>query len=430
MTKKTSISGNSKSEDKETRWAGPLEELLEHQRILLRAARKAALTFQEMDDPQNLLDDVMEQSSQLWLFEKKGVSMDIFKSAFLEMDQTVTHRVREVKQKLKRKRWLKEIGAIYDEERANFYKNLGEHCAAPEEFRHLELELTRWLKAPSSGTLIMQSLYVLCFAHFENFLSSTTKMILEDRDNILGELQRKFTWSQIREQDFITRIKKEMVEQTVEGLLRQSMGAWISWHKQKTKLKIPANLAEECVSHYEVRNIFAHEESATVSYLNIAKVNLVEHISEALAKMAFHMVESAAHASKNKDQIATFYRDLTMFEVSLLDERRRALVEHICEFVIGTREDPSEAAIHQVNYWISKKSQDEFDSLAEIVETWDPSGLDPVFLLAKEVLVGNPENSRLMADAMIKRGDLPQSAWNTWPLFRQLRNIEFPRNPV
>lgn len=402
-------------------WARPLEELLEHQLLLLDAAKKAKTMFQSLDHPASRIDEVIEKSSQVSLFERQGVSRDVFKSLIITFDKNVENRIRQIPEELPREASAEQNREIYDDEIAIFYAALGNYCKNPIEFAPLQVEVLRWLRAPTPSTFVLQSLYVLCFAHFEKFLSSLTRLVLNNRDDILGELKRNFTWTDIRGIDSIENLKKSQVDQMVGGLLRTSMNEWLGWFEQKTKLTIPDEFRGECINLYDLRNLFAHEQSVMVSYMKVAKYGLVEHTCNALAELATRMVVSASTANKETEAISALASNLTGIEVGLLNAERWKLADTVCGIATQSFDADSSSEMHRVNSWIAKRQQGNFLEVSGAIASWDPAPLGPKFVLVKTVLTKDPATALQEVKDLIDSGELLRTEWNTWPLFSQLR---------
>lgn len=401
----------------------PLDELLTNQHLLLRAARLTKNELAVLEKPDEIAKQTLSQSPYRSVLRRKNVDADLFLDLFLQKHHAIKAAVKEIvnnDQSTKRRR----IGEIYDALNLKFFQDLSKHCENPTELSPLDQQLTVSVMSPASTGLIFQSLHVLAFAHFEHFFASLTRAVLNQRDELLGELNETFTWSQIRDPALIQSTKKRLIKKTTGNLLRQSMKQWINWYSSKNKMRISEQLREECEAFYEFRNLFAHELSVKAMYMQFANYELIERVCEHLATLAVSMAESAIHASRVDGAEEAFYSNLTRWEVQMIDQSRLTLAEQMCLRALGQTGAPTSIEQHRVNSWIVAKRKRGLNSIQNQVESWDVDQLEPVFALAKLVLLDKKEDARAVATRLMNQGLLNQEDWDSWPLFDELRSEE------
>ncbi len=399
----------------------PLDELLTNQHLLLRAARLTKSELAAMEKPGEIAKQTLAQSPYRSVLRRKNVDAELFLDLFMQKHDAIKAAVKGVATKDQPTR-RREIGEIYDTEQAKFLQNLSDHCENPVEFSPLDQQLTVSVLSPASTGLIFQSLHVLAFAHFEHFLASLTRAVLSQRDELLGELNETFTWAQIRDQELLHSTKKRLISKTTGNLLRQSMKHWIDWYAAKTKMQISIQLRSECEALYDLRNLFAHELSVKALYTQFANHDLIERVCESLATLAAFMTESAVHASRIEGEDELFYSNLTRWEVQMIDQSRLNVVEQMCLMALEQFPAPSSIEQHRVNSWIVAKRKSGLTSILKQIEGWDVEQLEPVFALAKLVLLDKKVEARTEANRLMSEGFLNQEDWDSWPLFDELRS--------
>lgn len=407
----------------------PLDELFENQLLLLRAAKRAKQALSALDQPHQVALDVATNSPQRNVFLRNNLDPEVFVSLVIRNHESMMSSIAAINSENEKTK-SKKIGEAYDRNRAAFFNDLGEYCDNPEEFSLIETQVTRSILSPSSSALIFQSLYVLAFAHFEHFLSSLTSATLQERDEILGELQEKFSWVQVREPESVSTIKNQLIGKMVNDLLRQSMKKWIEWYSKKNRMKLPQEFADECEQLYELRNLFVHEKSVKAMYMKVANYGLVEKVCNQLAALAVNMCESAVVAGKQQGSLKIFFGRITRLEVRLLDEERLGVVRHMCSRAMSFQELGADGEIHRVNDWIARKRAGDTDGLFEELHAWDAEELGPQFALAKLILSGQAQDAKSEAEDLLARGLLSQDEWDAWPLFDELRQHDFRENSV
>ncbi len=399
----------------------PLDELLTNQHLLLRAARLTKSELTALEKPGEIAKQTLAQSPYRGVLRRKNLDADLFLGLFMHKHDAIREAVKGVTTKDQSIR-RREIGEIYDMEQAKFLQNLSDHCENPVELSPLDQQLTVSVLSPASTGLIFQSLHVLAFAHFEHFFASLTRAVLRQRDELLGELNETFTWAQIRDQELLHTTKKRLISKTTGNLLRQSMKHWIDWYARKNKMRISNQLRMECEALYEFRNLFAHELSVKALYTQFANYDLIERVCDSLATLAAFMTESAVHASRTEGGKELFYSGMTRWEVQMIDQSRLNVAEQMCLMALEQHPAPSSIEQHRVNSWIVAKRKSGLTSILNQIEGWDVEQLDPVFGLAKLVLLDKRVEARTEANRLMSEGFLIQEDWDSWPLFDELRS--------
>lgn len=399
----------------------PLDELLSNQNLLLRAARLTKSELTALDAPGEIARQTLARSPYRSALKRKNIDSDMFLDLFLKKHLAIRTAIKQVALKDQSTR-RRQIGEIVDAQNSKFFQGLAEHCENPDELSPLDQQLTASVMSPASTGLIFQSLHVLAFAHFEHFFASLTGAVLDQRDELLGELNETFTWSQIRDPALLQSTKKQLINKTTGNLLRQSMKHWINWYSNKNKMRISDQIRNECEALYDLRNWFAHELSVKTMYGQFANYQLIERVSDHLATLAVFMTASAIDSSRVEGGGELFYAYLTGREVQMIDQSRLNIAEQMCSLALGQLTPPSTIEQHRVNSWIVTKRKSGLNAIVNQVENWDVDQLDPVFALAKLVLLEKKGDARAEALRLIHQGLLHQEDWDSWPLFDELRN--------
>jgi hypothetical protein len=401
----------------------PLRLLLKNQNILLRAAKHTEGELTGFDKPVEIVRQTLAQSPLRRVLRRKNIDQDLFIDLFLQKHRAIRAAIKEIEAKdfVTRRR---KIGEIYDVENSKFFQDLAAHCEDPEELSPLDQQLTASVTSPASSGLIFQGLYVLAFAHFEHFFSSLTDSLLSQRDVLLGDLNETFTWSQIRDQESLQFTKKQLIDKTISKLLRQSMDHWIKWYTTKNKMTISDTLREECESLYSLRNSFAHELSVKTMYMQTANYELVERVCDCLATLAVSMTESTVNASQLEGAKDLYFAFLTTLEVEMLSQSRLNLVAQMCTLASNQKVPPSSIEEHRVNSWIASKRKNGIASIVNEVESWKVDQLEPVFALAKLILLDRKADARVETRRLMGQGLIRQEDIDTWPLFDELQDEE------
>lgn len=404
----------------------PLDELLINQHLLLRAARLTKSELTALDKPREIAKQTLATSPYRSVLKRKNIQSDLFLDLFLKKHLAIKTAIKQVALNDQSTR-RRQIGEIVDAQNSKFFQDLAEHCENPDELSPLDQQLSASVTSPGSTGLIFQSLHVMAFAHFEHFFASLTGAVLNQRDELLGELNETFTWSQIRDPGLLQSTKKQLINKTTGKLLRQSMKNWIDWYSNKNKMRISNQIRNECEALYGLRNWFAHELSVKAMYGQLANYQLIERVCDHLATLAVYMTASAIDSSRVEGGGELFFAYLTGREVQMIDQTRLKIAEQMCSFALGQKTPPSTIEQHRVNSWIVAKRKSGLNAIIHQVENWDVDQLEPVFALAKLVLLERKGDARAEALSLINQGLLHQEDWDSWPLFDELRNEEDKR---
>lgn len=106
----------------------------------------------------------------------------------------------------------------------------------------------------------------------------------------------------------------------------------------------------------------------------------------------------------------------------LIEERPKAVVEY-CDSVKHLCDDDEGALrVIQVNQWIARKALGLAAEVREEVKAWDTTDLAKRFQLARLALMDEFPKAFMLADELLKEGDLQLEDWFQWPLLREVRS--------
>ncbi len=106
----------------------------------------------------------------------------------------------------------------------------------------------------------------------------------------------------------------------------------------------------------------------------------------------------------------------------MIDQSRLNVVEQMCLMALEQFPAPSSIEQHRVNSWIVAKRKSGLTSILKQIEGWDVEQLEPVFALAKLVLLDKKVEARTEANRLMSERFLNQEDWDSWPLFDELRS--------
>lgn len=392
--------------------------LVEDQRTVIQAAKDAEQYLSDSVTNESILDKILNESPNNFALRSNPISTEDLKTLLLEKHKKL------LDDSLRKREEFDDEGfeSLLIKVENDFEAELRARGCIPEDFVQLDLEITRVLLSPKSLNAIYQSLYILTFANFEAFLHQLTKHCISGNDLILmGGSKKTFSWSEIREEGAVTRIRQSLIEDAADKLMHQSMDHWLDWYQQKVKLKINKDFRHKCQSFYTLRNYFAHEKSSRSLYQNVASKALVNDAADLLLLLAFKVSISLVQKQADAEQLDEYLSRLSDTTVKLLQKERFRVVADLCSFIFDLQIDAVWMDLYKVNYWIAQKELAGIENYRQEISEWDVSGKEAVYQLAKFSLLGQKEPANELFKNLESEGRLSKIEWETWPLFNSVK---------
>lgn len=298
---------------------------------------------------------------------------------------------------------------------------------------------------PSVGpSFLHSSLLMTLVGELEMVINQIARACFEIRPTSLQESGKTFTWAEISDYDSIDDLRDNVVDRTIDDLLRGSLQDWTKFFENRFKIgPVKAAASFEAVEAVQRRHCIVHNAGAVSNqYLEKlagfsidTKLNdplpvdkeYLERAADTLYLVAYSLIWALGVQLNPEERWRTaLVNALTNRTMFLLQEGRFDLVRQIGESApIATMkgEDLEYAAfILQVNRWIAMKELGQFGRERDAVQNLPVRNRDNSYKLARFALLDLNEEAYELAQRMIADGDLMPEHLLTWPLLRGVRD--------
>lgn len=111
------------------------------------------------------------------------------------------------------------------------------------------------------------------------------------------------------------------------------------------------------------------------------------------------------------------------FAMEDLDNGRWWLAEGTARAAIAFGTTDAARVLARVNFWLARDGRLGPDAIRDEVTAWNTTGLDPIFELAKLILLREDDVALHVIDQLLASGDLTRTQVSIWPLFARLRSL-------
>lgn len=294
-------------------------------------------------------------------------------------------------------------------------------------------------KSQRRKSSLHQSSLVTIISYVEWFLAQIIHKYYDKHPDSIGLKDKQLSLNDLYEIGSIEDAKKYLIDTKVESILRGSLTDWIKFLKEQMKLSMSylSEYQDTLVEAFQRRNLYVHN-GGVVNSIYLKNCTIEDD----------NQPDSGEKLTCNAEYIESI---LTAFEKTFLliaselwkknepeSERRFRILnsmsyEHICNgrYDIGAAlafflwrdkgQKESDRIMAQINYWQAKKWQDDFSKVRKDIEKADFSAKDPMFIVAKHVLLDEYDEAFGLLPDILRSGKINFDNVVEWPLFKSLR---------
>lgn len=324
-------------------------------------------------------------------------------------------------------------------------QNSTDRTVPPEKVRHfkrLEYEVNRALRGRAIAS---RGFIVSLVSQYDAFISGLVRALFSAQPSLIQASKKTIDVSELFTFTSIEEAKDSVIDDEIEGLLRESHAQQFTWLENKFGIKTLRKDLDVWPAFVELtqrRNLFVHSdgkvskqylkmcaehgikvEKITVSSELDADLSYVRQGADILFEIAVKLSQVLWRKTQPKD-LARADEALNNVAYSLLERKRYKLAIRILDFAFETIKKYSsndsrlQLLVNRANaYRLNGETQKCLDLIS--LEDWSASNLK--FRLAVSVLRNEvAEIVRYMHSIGIS-GDVSKSAYRDWPLFEGLR---------
>lgn len=294
--------------------------------------------------------------------------------------------------------------------------------------------------------VIPESLFVALISQFDAFIGKLIKIIFEIHPEKLNSSEKNIAFNQLSNFASISDVKDFIIEKEVESILRESHTYHFEWLEKKLQIPLRKNLPiwKRYIEITERRNLFVHNHGhVSNQYINVCKLNEVQldkktKIGNKLTvdipyfqsayECLYEIAVKLTHVVWRKlitNDLEASDDSLNNICLDLIQNEQYVLADIILEFSCETlKKHHNELSFNVfiINCALSKYLQGNKSGSNVIIDKIDWSAKSHNFQLAVEVLKENYEEAYHLMQIVAKAGEIPRHAFQTWPLFKVIRN--------
>lgn len=320
-------------------------------------------------------------------------------------------------------------------------KSLQYKLRAPEKYAKYELDpiianrkLVSLLEQPD---ILNDSIIILLLIKYENIISEIYRKLLKTfPDAYLKE--KSITYSKLISMNSnIDEIKKAFIESEIDDFMRRPLKEWYAIFEQKHKLHF--EFGEEFERFKEIyyrRNVVVHNKGIANSLyvegvsdkykcdIGTCLAPTESYLNNAFDCTRIVLVETFLGITKLAEDKENITNELFMFGYDYMLKKKWVVSKYIFKALCGLNEqNDADKWINTVNYYISCKNLEGFDSVRKEVENMDTSLMKLRLAIAKPALLNDNYKVSSILEKIIG-SDISVNEIKTWPLLLQYRESE------
>jgi len=292
--------------------------------------------------------------------------------------------------------------------------------------------------------VIPRSLFVCLISQFDAFFNSLVKKIFELYPEKLNSSEKALTYAQLIEFKSIDQIKEYIVEKEIESVLRENHTYHFEWLEKKLGITLRKDLSiwSTFIELTERRNLFVHNDGIISNqYISTCRKNNIKldkndkvgqslHILPDYFQSAYECLYELAAKLTHVIWRKLLPEDLENADASLNDicydliqDENYKLADVLLDFASnGLPKHYNEQSLNVfvINKALSKYLANHKKIAKEILGERDWSASNNTFKLAVSILNEKYDESYELME-LIGDSDLPIHAYQTWPLFKKIR---------
>lgn len=331
-----------------------------------------------------------------------------------------------------------------NDEKGNLQVNIPD--SAYKQFSKIE---KRKCRAEKALQLIPPTYIVSLVSMFDSFLAGLVRNVYSLKETLLLESNMTFSYRQISEYSSVREVRKNIIDNTIDKLFRDSHTEQIEWLEKAIDIKTLRKFAgwAAFIELTERRNLFVHSDGLVSSqYINECKKNDYEignvivgsklTVDESYFHKAYELLyEMAINLTQivvNKLYIGAYTEDtgerdtiLIRNVYDLICEKHYEVAINVSNFARDSKvfkrnnKDKTfiELNLAQAYKWAGKE-----DKCHAVLKELDTSAMNLELRIPKMVLEGNFDDVyNMMINVGSKSEILNKEAYREWPIFKDIR---------
>lgn len=296
--------------------------------------------------------------------------------------------------------------------------------------------------------VIPESLFVSLISQYDAFLGKLIKIIFELYPEKLNSSEKNITFNQLSGFDSLEEAKEFIIEKEVESILRDSHSCHFDWLEKKLEMPLRKNLHiwSTFIEITERRNLFVHNHGLISSqYLINCKKNKVDlnkrfkvgtqlNVTPDYFQKAFYCLYEISVKLTHVIWRKLIQNDLEDADAALNDicldliqREEYKLADNLLDFatsIVPKHFNELTKNIFIINKALSKYLDNDIKECKNILSKTDWSAKSNNFRLAVAVLNDDLEKAYELMEVVAKSDEIPRHAFQTWPLFKNIRKNE------
>ena len=299
----------------------------------------------------------------------------------------------------------------------------------------------RAIKRPKRRPIIRKSLLSVCLSDYELLLGTVANFAMVTHPGSADIGDTTLTLSELQSFNSVQDASRSVIDKRVEDLLRSDAAGWEKWFG-----KFGLNFKEtvpDWTGYAEMvarRNVLVHNGGrVNIQYQRTAGVPGVPdheigevlpvdtgYLDSCLQRVsAMGLLLAYSSLVKLLDQTsADRSTDWILNKIDDLIEDGQWSAAAECTVTIR-KKTRTKLSRHrelrlQVSNWVARRELGHAEEVMHEVGTWDVSGLEPYYRLARAALLGETEEAQVLLEEQINSGAVTQVSARVNPLFRDL----------
>lgn len=307
-------------------------------------------------------------------------------------------------------------------------------------------------RAEKAFLLIPPSYIVTLVSLYDTFLAGYVRCIYSLKESLILESNISFSFRDIAEYGSIKEVKKNVIDNTIDKLFRDSHTEQIDWIEKAIDVKTLKQFAgwSSFVELTERRNLFVHSDGMVSSqYLKECKkcnydTGGIEVGSKLLAddsyfensyKLLYEMSVMMTQILLNKLYIGVYTNDTGVRDKILIGNVYELISEKLYDVAIAVsmfardgknfKHNNKDRTYIELNLAQAYKWSGQNDKCLAILRDLDTSAMNLDLKIPKKVLEEKYDEVYIMMQSLGACSDiLTKEAYREWPIFKEIRNQE------
>lgn len=393
----------------------------------------------QLDDEDMAIEAIASRRMPAATQEQHRAAAAIVREMFQKMSEVRLHAAAESDGDLEEEARFDAAWPVLDE----MQKKMVEISANPLAFSHYVVAYVEAQGRPARLPVLYASLLTTAVSNFEVLVSGVVKEFLRMKPEALRGDDTKYSLKEVEGFQDLEEFREYCADRHAEALLRGSFEEWMGWFEKRLKVSLDGIASDPSAVRevFQRRHLFVHN-GGVVNRLYLVKV---PELADPPA-MGAQLVVDSQYLGSAIDTLITLGTLLVAFVMKRLlpstidddpadslisDNAYKFLTRGKFEVVLGLTtpivpdcQSDYTRLILNVNRWLALKRLQGIEAIRADVESWQVAALQPRFELARLALLDRTDEAYALGQALLKKGDITDSDWATWPLLAEVRAYE------